>query len=224
MGIEPIPLKVPRTALLKYEGAFIPGIVMPLAVHASIMLFIYSYLHHWNPTSLHLSCIFYLPSPLAYPRPQLTPPSLLFSIPKLTPPALPYSDLLISDTNSDYCTFLVLEAQLCSSPMPELASSFSLFHAICLSHPLSSKLLIPLCSSYNAWKVPPFSSSLSSCSIPPVLNFLLMVSRVPSVPTTSTWLSSYIRGCLSQESLLPGQLSCPPLCFCLQEVGTAFVL
>lgn len=46
MGIEPIPLKVPRTALLKYEGAFIPGIVMPLAVHASIMLFIYSYLHH----------------------------------------------------------------------------------------------------------------------------------------------------------------------------------
>lgn len=149
MGIEPIPLKAPRTALLKHEGAFIPGIVMPLAVHASIMLFIYSYLHHWNPTSLHLSCTFYLPSPLDYPRPQLTPPSFLFAIPKLTPPALAYSDLLIPETNSDYCIFLVLEAQLCSSPMPELASPFGLFHAIhpppTPPHPLSSKLLISLC-------------------------------------------------------------------------------
>lgn len=151
----PLFLKAPQTALLKHEGAFIPGKVMPFAIHASIMLFIFSYLHYWNPVSLHFSCILPFPSPLTYTRSYLTPSSILFSISKLSPLLHTHTwAFLLSESKSDHCISLILVLQLCPSPMPDLASSFGLFHTTCALLP--SFFL-------QAFKSPLLDNSFSQC-------------------------------------------------------------
>lgn len=190
MRSGPLFLKAPQTALLKHEGAFIPGKVMPLAVHASIMLFIFSYLHYWNPVSLQLSYILPFPSPLTYPRPHLTLSSILFSISKLSPPTHPRlsSPAFWKQVWPLHLSHSCASALLQSHAWP--CFIFGLFHPqMPLSHPLSSKLLNLLCLitlSHNAWKASSFSTSLSSFSVPPVLGFPSLVSRVPPVCTTSS--------------------------------------